>query len=428
MLRVARVLYRISLCVVWPFLLLYYLCRSGTDGKYGSNYLARMGLRLPEFAPCPRRIWLHALSVGEVLSAVPLVREIKASDPQAEIVVSVATETGMAIARDRLAVLAAHFFFMPHDFPWTVRTIVKRVRPAAFLLVETDFWLNLLGELRRAGVPTMLVNGRISPVSFDRYKRFRAATSAIFGEFDLIFAQTERDRQNFVALGGIPERIFASGNLKFDSLPPRATDEEIAGLRTDLGIDSCRRVWVAGSTHEGEEEILLRIHSFLQSRYEDLLLVIAPRKIRRSAEIARMCRAESLSCGIRSLGERAEGNAVYLLDSLGELGKVYALAGVAFLGGSLVPLGGHNPLEAAVQGTVACWGPHFFNFSEIGAGLIQAGCGYRVESETGLRGFLESMLENTVVSRKARQAAEDFTSLRACGASRAIVSKLAALV
>ncbi len=194
------IFYEVALCVSWPFLWLYYFCRSRTDGKYRGNYAVRMGLAAPSLPRVgARRVWLHALSVGEVLSAVALIRAIKAADPGIDIFVSTATETGMAVARERLSELAAGFFFMPHDFPVAMRMAVKKVAPSLFILVETDFWPNMLLELKRAGAVTVLVNGRMSPGSFLKYRGLRGAAGALFGLFDHIFTQTDLDLHRFVA-------------------------------------------------------------------------------------------------------------------------------------------------------------------------------------------------------------------------------------
>lgn len=423
--KTALIFYEIALCVSWPFLWLYYFCRSRTDGKYRGNYPARMGLTAPSLPRAgARRVWLHALSVGEVLSAVALIRAIKAADPGIDIFVSTATETGMAVARERISDLAAGFFFIPHDFPVAMRNAVRRVAPSLFILVETDFWPNMLLELKRAGVVTVLANGRMSPGSFRKYRRLRGASGALFGLFDHVFAQTDLDLQRFVVLGCAPERVAAVGNLKFDSLQQRLPDRETARLRSEMGIAPDRRVWIAGSTHEGEEGILLGVHCLLRAELGEPLLIIAPRNIRRSAEIAALCGDFSLPVGVRSQGGKAAGNAVYLLDTLGELGKAYALADVAFLGGSLVPLGGHNPLEAVAQGKPACWGPHFYNFSEIESDLLLAGCGFRATSEAGLKGFLESVLKGTGPGENARRAAGQYSGSTAGSASQRIASIL----
>ncbi|MGA3117002.1 MAG: 3-deoxy-D-manno-octulosonic acid transferase [Syntrophobacteraceae bacterium] len=411
--------YDAALYLSWPALYLYYFCRSLTDGRYRGNYLNRMGLRLPDpLLSCPARVWIHALSVGETLSSIPLIAELKLKRPALEVVFSTSTETGMSIAVERLKGLVDNFFHLPHDFPWTVDRLVKRVRPSLFVLIETDFWPNLLWRLNRESVPAVLVNGRMSPGSFRRYSRLGALAGIIFGGFDLILAQTELDKARFISLCGLAERVMATGNLKFESSIPRVSESEIASIRADIGLDAGRPVWVAGSTHEGEEQILLRIHRDLCAKIPNVLLIIAPRKIHRGAEIAALAGRLGLDCGIRSKAENAEGKAVYILDTLGELARMYAICDIGFLGGSFAPIGGHNPLEVVAQGRPACWGPHFFNFAEIERELLQAGCAIRVSSESELKDFLEEIFSDTRRIAKMMKAAEKFAGLQRNTAKR----------
>jgi 3-deoxy-D-manno-octulosonic-acid transferase len=324
----------------------------------------------------------------------------------------------MSIAVERLKGLVDNFFHLPHDFPWTVDRLVKRVRPSLFVLIETDFWPNLLWRLNRESVPAVLVNGRMSPGSFRRYSRLGALAGIIFGGFDLILAQTELDKARFISLCGLAERVMATGNLKFESSIPRVSESEIASIRADIGLDAGRPVWVAGSTHEGEEQILLRIHRDLCAKIPNVLLIIAPRKIHRGAEIAALAGRLGLDCGIRSKAENAEGKAVYILDTLGELARMYAICDIGFLGGSFAPIGGHNPLEVVAQGRPACWGPHFFNFAEIERELLQAGCAIRVSSESELKDFLEEIFSDTRRIAKMMKAAEKFAGLQRNTAKR----------
>jgi 3-deoxy-D-manno-octulosonic-acid transferase len=258
----------------------------------------------------------------------------------------------------------------------------------------------------------------MSPGSFRRYSRLGALAGIIFGGFDLILAQTELDKARFISLCGLAERVMATGNLKFESSIPRVSESEIASIRADIGLDAGRPVWVAGSTHEGEEQILLRIHRDLCAKIPNVLLIIAPRKIHRGAEIAALAGRLGLDCGIRSKAENAEGKAVYILDTLGELARMYAICDIGFLGGSFAPIGGHNPLEVVAQGRPACWGPHFFNFAEIERELLQAGCAIRVSSESELKDFLEEIFSDTRRIAKMMKAAEKFAGLQRNTAKR----------
>lgn len=412
--------YNLIALLSWPILFCYYLLVRLANGKYRQSYLYRMGIDLPRPpAPSARRIWFHALSVGEVLSAQPLVKAIRDRCPGAEIVFTTATETGQKTARERFGPYVRHFFYLPHDFPWIIDEFVRRVDASLFIQVETDIWVNILRALERLRIPRILVNGRLSPKSAKRYRRYRFLFSP-FGLFDHIFAQSRRDRDVFVALGADPEKVDAVGNLKFDSLPERLCQCEIDQLRKMAGIDEDRLVWIAGSTHEGEEEMLFNVHRDLRNKYSDLLLVLAPRNIRRAASIASLAERFGLPLTSRSSGATCRGAAVYLLDLLGELSRFYALADAAFIGGSLVAFGGHNPLEAVVQDKPCVWGPHLFNFPEIETELLQAGVAKRAASEKDLAGIIDGWLEMAKKREKPGRAAENLLASHSGCADRIV--------
>ncbi len=446
--RIVCHIYNVFLVLVWPWAFFYYFLRTRLDGKYRGSYLYRMGLKLPPpFAkqpsahplyrkstapagpssiPAPggcypkeRRIWVHALSVGETLSSVALVKALKDLYPEAQIVFSTSTETGQEIARKRLSRWVDSFFFLPHDFPWTQAFLVARVSPALFIQVETDIWPNLLFELERRGAPALLVNGRISPRSFARYMRFRSLTKDLLGRFELIFSQSSLDKERYEKLGMPPERVLAAGNIKFDSALIPVPPEEVERLREEAGIERGRAAWAAGSTHEGEEEVLLAAHRALRLRRPGLLLILAPRQTHRAPGIAALCADMGLSVATRSSRAPAEGKDVYLVDTLGELSIFYAFAAMAFIGGSLAPSGGHNPIEAIAQGVPALWGPHLFNFREMEAGLIAAGCGRRIASGAELERVLDLLLGDVEARRRMEAAAAEFLAAHS-GCSRKI--------
>lgn len=401
-------LYNIFITLLWPVLFFYYFLRVHTDGKYRDNYPARLGMRPPFLPHGPRRVWVHALSVGETLSVVPLVQAIKRERPDLEILFSAATETGLKMGRARLGPTVNAFFTLPHDFPWSMHSLVDHLKPDLFVLVETDIWPNLLHALKRRGVLTVLVNGRISQKSFHRLKSLAPFVRVLFRCFDFIFAQSLDDKFRYEVLGVAPEQVHAAGNLKFDSVLRNHSEEDLSFLRRSSGIDGQRLTWIAGSTHEGEEEILLEIHARLRVRYPDLLLVLAPRHIERIPHLLVLCRKHGLEASLRSRGESARERQVYLLDTLGELSIFYALADVAFIGGSLVPFGGHNPLEAVACGKPTLWGAHLSNFREMEASLVRAGCGQKVFSLKELETALDAWLMDRGARDRVKAAAMDF--------------------
>ena len=415
-----------AMILSWPFLLFYYLFRTNTGGKYRASWRSRMGFRLPRRADASGVVWIHALSVGETLSAIPLVTALKDLRPDLEIVFSTATETGQVMARRSLGKQVGLFFFLPHDFPWISGMLLRRLRPLLFIPVETDLWPNLLRAMNRRRVPVVLVNGRLSQKSFARLVRFRSFMHVVYSCLDHVFAQSAEDKARFEALGVPSERVRAAGNLKFDSAPGLVTDEELASMRESAGIRAGRAVWIGGSTHEGEEGVLLGVHQELRSVYPDLLLILAPRHIERAGQVAALAGRMGLPAAIRSRNDSAQDNAVYILDTLGELGRFYGLAAAAFIGGSLVPFGGHNPLEPVAQGKPVLWGPHLSNFREMESSLLQAGCGRIVSSRQELKGALREWLEDPRLREESARGALHFIESHA-GCSRRIAEFLSRL-
>jgi 3-deoxy-D-manno-octulosonic-acid transferase len=327
------------------------------------------------------------------------------------------------MARSRLGSTVEDFFTLPHDFPWSMRTLVDRIHPGLFVLVETDLWPNLVDALKHRGVPAVLVNGRISPGSFARLRRLSPVLRPFFQSLNLLFVQSSEDRERYRALGVRPECVQALGNLKFDSLLKNPPASDLSRLRESSGIGAERLVWIGGSTHEGEEESLLEIHNRLRGRHRDLLLVLAPRRIERASQLVELCREHGCSVGRRSLGEKAQGKSVYLLDTLGELSIFYHLGDAAFIGGSMIPFGGHNPLEAVACRKPTFWGPHLFNFREIESSLLQAGCGRKVDTPSELQTALAACLENEAIQAKMKASAQHFLSTHT-GCSRQIARQL----
>lgn len=396
------ILYNLALTALWPVIALYYAVRARTDGKYRASCQRRLGLELPEPAAKSGAVWVHALSVGETLSALPLLAALRQALPDRELVLSSATESGHRIACLRAGRLSTRRFILAHDMLWSMSAVVKRIRPALFVLVETDLWPNLLWLLERRRVPMVLVNGRISDRSLARLRLLKPAAAWLLDRFQLICCQSQRDRERFLQLGADPARVFAVGNLKFDLVRAQAAACRVDQLRAELDLSLERPVWIAGSTHPGEEAALLDAHRKLRRRHPDLLLIVAPRHPERGWQIATLCQSRGLAWGMRSRGERSSATAVFILDTLGELGSCYALARAAFIGGSLVPFGGHNPLEAAVHGVPCCWGPHLSNFREIETTLVTKGCGRMAASGAAVAAQIDRWLSEPELRTTAR--------------------------
>jgi 3-deoxy-D-manno-octulosonic-acid transferase len=415
--------YNLAVTCAWPMLAYYYVLRVRLGQKYQSSYRQRLGWGSPSWAPGAPTVWFHALSVGETHSVVPLVKSLKECYPHINVVFSSATETGQQAARRQLSPWVARFFFLPHDFPWAVTELVRQLRPLLFILVETDIWPNLLWALTRRGIPSILVNARLSPRSFQHLRRIRALFGPVLRCFDQIFVQSTQDLRRFQQLGFTEERLHAIGNLKFDQAFEPLSVSDLEQLRVSAGIASDRPVWIAGSTHPGEEQLLLQVHHALLPRHPELLLILAPRQVQRGAALAALAQGWSLQASRRSRQETAAGKPVLVLDTMGELARFYGLAHCAFLGGSLLPIGGHNPLEPLAQGKPVLWGPFMFNFRELEQTLLDAGCARKVRGPQELRDALTQCLTAPGQRQRTAEAARQLF-LRHQGSSQRVLQHL----
>jgi 3-deoxy-D-manno-octulosonic-acid transferase len=382
--------------------------------KYRGRTAKRLGFALgagPDGSAPGRhpRIWVHALSVGEVASSRNLVQELRRSYPQGILVFSAATRAGESFARSTLAEQVDCFAPFPFDLLVSVKRLISWVKPDLFVLVETDFWPNFLRELNRRNIPALLVNGRASDYSFARYSRFRWFFRPLFNSFQTLAMQTKQDANSMQQLGVDPARLVVLGNLKYDAALPGSSVK--AGLdREALRIPAQALVWVAGSTHKGEEEIIFNAFQRAARSCTNLFLIVAPRNVERGAELAAMAAKRGLSTCRRSLG--GAGGAVLILDTLGELSSVYALCDVAFVGGSLVPQRGHNPLEPAVYGKPVLFGPFMEDFAEISRDLLAVGGARQVHDEEELHAGLSFLLNDPAARERAGQQAQGLVASR----------------
>jgi 3-deoxy-D-manno-octulosonic-acid transferase len=324
---------------------------------------------------------VHAVSVGEVLAAIPLVRQIEARWPALPILMSTVTETGRGVGMQRLP--SKPFVFFPLDFGWAVNRALDRIRPCAVLLTETELWPSFIRACGRRGIPVVAVNGRISPRSYPRYRRVRFWFGRVLKGVRLFCMQTPEDAARIRDLGAPPDRVHVVGNLKFDL----AGDEdpgEGARVRAMLGVAAERPVLVAGSTHKGEEPQVLDAFRRVRTRIPDLALVLAPRHPERLDEVAGLLREAGLPWVRRSQAPAPDGTAVVLVDTMGELARLYAAGTVVYVGGSLVPIGGHNVLEPAAHGRPVLFGPHMGNFAEMARLFLEQGAGVQVQDVAGL--------------------------------------------
>ncbi len=398
-------MYALYSAVLGVGLLVYlpaFLARRRRAG-YARDLAQRLG-RLGEGLPTEPRCWIHAVSVGESAAAVPLVEGIRQRWPELGIVVSTITPTGARIVGERLAGTATHRYF-PIDLPGPVRRALDAARPRFFIAIETELWPNFLRALARRRIPAMIANGRISDRSFRRYRWIHGLMRRVLANVSVFAMQTEEDARRIIALGAPPSRVVVTGNLKSD-LVPEPTGDDSTTWRERLRLGAGARLWIAGSTHRGEEAIVLDAFLRARTRCPDLALLLAPRHPERAGEVEELIRERGLAAARRSrLPADGAPGAVVILDTVGELAALYALADVVFVGGSLVPIGGHNVLEPAMRGKPVLVGPHMSNFRE-GAELLQrSGGGLVVKDGPELARELARLLEDRDLARHMGEAA-----------------------
>jgi 3-deoxy-D-manno-octulosonic-acid transferase len=356
----------------------------------GKEHPARLPERQGEASlarPAGPLIWVHGASVGEVLAVVPLIERIRARD--FAVLVTSGTVTSAGLARQRLPDGVLHQF-VPLDAPSFVARFLDHWKPDVALFVESDLWPNLILASAEREVPMILVNGRVSQRSFRRWRLLPGTIAALLGRFDLCLAQSIGDAQRFTELGA--PRVTTTGNLKLDVPAPPADPQALARITSAIGA---RAVIAAASTHAGEEAAIVDAHRGLRARHPTLLTVIAPRHPERGAGIADIAAAAGLKAALRSRGEPPGRDVdVYVSDTLGELGLVYRLAPIVFIGGSLARHGGQNPIEAVKLGAAIMHGPHIWNFSDIYSTLDQAGGAAMVADAEALAARLGTWLDD----------------------------------
>ncbi len=353
--------------------------------------LGRGGATLPAEPRC----WIHAVSVGETITAVPLVDAIRQRWPELSVVLSTVTPTGAQVARERLAGRAVHRYF-PLDLPGPVGREVDAVRPRFFIAMETELWPNFLRALAARGVPCMIANGRVSDRSFRRYRLVRGLLAGVLRRISAFGMQSDEDARRIVALGAPAERVVVTGSLKADA----ATESEGLEWERILGLAADDPLWIAGSTHRGEEEVVLDAFVRLRARVPRLVLLLAPRHPERAGDVERLVRERGLD-GVRRTALPGAGRRrdVIVLDTVGELAQIYRLGAAVFVGGSLTDNGGHNMLEPALRARPVLFGPHTENFRDSAALLLDAGGALRVQDGAELAQAVGGLLDDPVGAR-----------------------------
>ncbi len=400
-----RLLYTLAMFLVTPLLILRLLARGVRSRPYHRRWPERFGFfDAPGFVGS---LWVHAVSVGEVNAAEPLIKALQRSYPNAPLVITTVTPTGAARVRQLFGDHVFHLY-LPYDLPFAVRRFLNRIRPRLALIVETEIWPNLYFACRRRGIPLMIVNARLSARSMRGYQPLRSLASSALHCVDLIAAQSRTDAARYRLLGADPQKVLVSGNLKFDMPIPEGAVAEGAVMRGHWGAR--RPVWMAASTHEGEELAVLEAHLKVLQRLPDALLLLAPRHPERFRVVEHAVRSLGFKTATRSIdGVPSAVHQVCVIDAMGQLMPFFAASDVAFVGGSLVPIGGHNVLEPAALSVPVLVGPHTFNFEEITRSLIEQG-GAELVPDAGRLGpdVLRLLLDGTRRERMGEAARQLF--------------------
>lgn len=366
-----RIFYSILLLILSPFFLYSLYIKKENKPSFGARWKEHFGFT-PRLATTTAPIWIHAASVGEAIAIVPVIKALKQAYPEQAIVVTTTTSTG-AEQVAKLGKLVEHRY-MPIDFAWCVRGFLKTIKPQLFLIVEKELWLNTLSCVNNQKIPTIIVNARLSERSAKRYHSFSFFTHQLLNKIDKILCLHDDDAQRFIDIGAQQHQIAVTGSIKYDITIADTVFEQAHHLRQQLGIE--RPIFVAASTHQGEDEQVLDAYQKIQQQYPDAMVIIVPRHPQRFDSVAKLAIERGLTVHRRTTSSPIKANTqLYLADTMGEMLVMLATADVTFMGGSLVgeKVGGHNLLEPAAVVKPAITGPSFYNFEDITQQLLAAG-------------------------------------------------------
>jgi 3-deoxy-D-manno-octulosonic-acid transferase len=408
----------IAMTIIMFPVILYKLLRERKYRGGLTQKLGRVRKRVRKVIGNTRPIWVHAVSVGEVMAAHPLIRELKRKFPDTKLILSTVTVTGNYTALQRVPEADAVFFF-PFDFPFVVRRVIERINPHIVLVAETELWPNFFRELTRRGIPSAVINGRISPRSHKNYMKFSKFFTDVFRQVSLFCMQSAEDAARIREIGAPQDRVIVTGNLKFDQKIPSNTSNP-------LSLAPGSKVITAGSTHRGEEAALLWVFRRLREKFPEIILIIAPRHPERFDEVEGLINKAGYDCQRRT---RLRGTVkdVLLLDTIGELRSFYSICDIAFVGGSLVKVGGHNLLEPALMKKPVIFSRYMFNFKEISEALISAGGGILVKDQEELFIECEKLLSDPELA--SRIGARAFSVIEAnSGAAQKTIDAVSRLI
>ena len=420
-----RYLYSALMYLLMPFLVLRLAMRGRKAPAYWQRWNERFGFYSKPRTQPKNVIWFHTVSVGEAEAAFPLIDRLAKQHPEQKILVTTTTPTGSARVKAFLGHRVSHVY-LPYDTPGAMRRFYKCFKPKIGIILETEIWPNMLFQAQRRGVPTLMVNARLSERSTAGYARFAKFTSAILGSITHICAQTDVAAERFIQLGLAKDKISVLGNIKFDIEMPVSQHEQAEGIRRDSFQQ--RPSWIAASTHEGEDEQVLAAFSVIKKQLPNAMLVLVPRHPERFSDVAKKCSTLGFSVTRRSENKAGKMNSdIFLLDTLGELKLYYATVDVAFVGGSLVETGGHNMLEPASLAVPILFGPHVFNFMEISRRLLDSKAAIQVMDSNELAKEVIALLDDAAKRSDMGMAGQSFVQQNR-GAVKAVANKVSELL
>ncbi len=423
------------LIVTFPFWIFKIL----TKEKHRKGIIEKFGIvpsHLTNGSPGEVCVHIHAVSVGEVMAVIPFIKELKKRHPEIRLTLSTVTPAGNEVARKRLPE-ADHILYFPFDLPWVVRRVIRIVKPHLYVTVETELWPNFLREVKHSGTKSILINGRISPRTFKGYSLVKPFMRRVLAHVDLFCMQSDEDARRIKAIGAPDDVVVVTGNMKYDQRFVDISGGDVIKKRGVFGINADAKVVIAGSTHKGEEEIILRSYGECLKDNGKIRLIIVPRHIERAGEIESLVRTFGLEAIRRTELNVSEKKAspshisdprppVIIVDTIGELATLYCMATVVIIGGSFIPHGGQNPLEAIYYRKPVVFGPHMFNFREITGEILENGAGVQVEKGEELTKALRELLNNPDRQREMGEAGHQIITKNRGAVERnlAIVEKI----
>ena len=377
----------LSTIIFLALLPFYYVVRA-VNRKFLYGWREKLGHIEPQEG---KIIMLHGVSVGEIIALENLIRKIKDTFPGYKIMITTGTKTGQDIAQKKYSQIADYITYFPFDVPFAVRAFLNKAKPSVILMAETEIWPTFAFCAHKKNIPLYIINGRISDSTFKLYRFLKPFFKNVFSNYTGIFTQSEDDRQKFIRAGAPPDKTEIMGNLKFDI-------KKTPGLAVESGYS---RIIIAGSTHKGEDEIVLDIFGKLKTKFPDIKLILAPRHPQRVPAVSELVKNTGLAFGLRSKKDNLVKKEILLLDTMGELSRMYSTCDFAFIGGSFNKTGGHNPLEATAYGKPAISGPSIHNFKDIYGILTRTGAGKVVKTPQELQNHVEKLLSDPEFYQKA---------------------------